>query len=301
MDHETESTVTRGNVSSGLGTVKLLLDGQQRLTTLYGIIRGRAPRFFEGNAQAFTGLWFNLETEAFAFHSPLKMRDDPAWIDVTGLMREGAGPFIARIAAEPAYAPRLTAYIGRVNQLDGIKQIDFHIDDITGEDKTVDLVVDIFNRVNSGGTKLSKGDLALARICAAWPEARDEMKARLERWRRVGFDFKLELLLRAITAITTNQALFEKLADIDTPIFAQGLLNAEKAFDRLLDMIGARLGLDFDRVLGSRYDPAPWIRAGVKGNLFDLGSGGRTDAQGSVHRGADHRDSAGVRGRGEAH
>ncbi len=35
-----------------------------------------------------------------------------------------------------------------------------------GEDKTVDVVVDIFNRVNSGGTKLSKGDLALAKICA---------------------------------------------------------------------------------------------------------------------------------------
>ena len=29
-----------------------------------------------------------------------------------------------------------------------------------------DVVVDVFNRVNSGGTKLSKGDLALAKICA---------------------------------------------------------------------------------------------------------------------------------------
>jgi hypothetical protein len=28
-----------------------------------------------------------------------------------------------------------------------------------------------FNRVNSGGTDLSKGDLALARICAEWPQA----------------------------------------------------------------------------------------------------------------------------------
>ena len=45
----------------------------------------------------------------------------------------------------------------------------------TGEDKTIDDVVDIFNRVNSGGTKLSKGDLALAKVCAGWPEARQEM------------------------------------------------------------------------------------------------------------------------------
>ncbi|MGH8907483.1 MAG: hypothetical protein ACRD0K_13425 [Egibacteraceae bacterium] len=40
---------------------------------------------------------------------------------------------------------------------------------LSGEDKTVDVVVDVFNRVicrvNSGGTHLSKGDLELARIC----------------------------------------------------------------------------------------------------------------------------------------
>ena len=148
---------------------------------------------------------------------------------------------------------RSRPYIGRVNALHGIQQIDFHIDDITGEDKTVDLVVDIFNRVNSGGTKLSKGDLALAKICAEWPEAREQLKHRLARWSQAGFDFKLELLLRCITAILTGQALFEKLADVDTPSFQNGLQKAEKAVDFLLDLIGSRLGLDFDRVLGSRY------------------------------------------------
>ena len=44
--------------------------------------------------------------------------------------------------------------------------IDLHIEEVTGQDKTLDVVVDIFNQVNSGGTKLSKGDLALAKICA---------------------------------------------------------------------------------------------------------------------------------------
>ena len=80
--------------------------------------------------------------------------------------------------------------------LDGIKEIDLHIEEVTGEDKTVDVVVDIFNRVNSGGTKLSKGDLALAKICAEWPEARDQMKTELEKWREAGFHFKLDWLLR---------------------------------------------------------------------------------------------------------
>ncbi len=81
---------------------------------------------------------------------------------------------------KPEFEPAVSSYFDRLNAIFSIRDIDLHIEEVTGEDKTVDLVVDIFNRVNSGGTKLSKGDLALARICAEWPDARDEMKKRLE-------------------------------------------------------------------------------------------------------------------------
>ena len=79
----------RGEGQLAPGVVKLLLDGQQRMTTLYGVVRGRAPTFFEGNEWAFTGLRFHLETETFEFYQPVKMRDDPLWIDVTELMLQG--------------------------------------------------------------------------------------------------------------------------------------------------------------------------------------------------------------------
>ncbi len=77
-------------------------------------------------------------------------------------------------------------YVGRLSRLLGITDIDLHVEEVTGADKTLDVVVDIFNRVNSGGTKLSKGDLALAKICADWPEARDAMKAKLKEWAKAG-------------------------------------------------------------------------------------------------------------------
>jgi hypothetical protein len=44
---------------------------------LYGIIRGCPPKFFDGKRQAFTGLWFNNESEEFQFYVPLKMKDEP--------------------------------------------------------------------------------------------------------------------------------------------------------------------------------------------------------------------------------
>src|SRR4051795_5339659 len=37
----TDTAATRGDGTPAPGLVKLLLDGQQRITTLYGIIRGR--------------------------------------------------------------------------------------------------------------------------------------------------------------------------------------------------------------------------------------------------------------------
>ena len=57
-------------------------------------------------------------------------------------------------------------YVARLSNLLGVTEIDLHIEEVSGIDKTLDVVVDIFNRVNSGGTKLSKGDLALAKICS---------------------------------------------------------------------------------------------------------------------------------------
>ena len=43
---KTEDASARGDGSLAPGIVKLLLDGQQRITSLYGIIRGKPPKFF---------------------------------------------------------------------------------------------------------------------------------------------------------------------------------------------------------------------------------------------------------------
>jgi hypothetical protein len=250
---KTETANARGDGTLAPGSVKLLLDGQQRITSLYGIIRGKAPQFFDGDTRAFTGLHFNLDDEAFEFYAPLKMKDNPLWIDVTDLMQINAGEAIKRIVTIPELQSNLTTYINRLNAIDTIKQIDLHIEDVAGEEKTVDVVVDIFNRVNSGGTKLSKGDLALAKICAESPDARSEMKTRLTKWKNAGFNFKLEWLLRCVVAILKGEALFDHLKDVKAGEFHAGLRQAEEAVDKILNMISSRLGLDHDRVLGSRY------------------------------------------------
>ena len=146
---ESKTAAHRGEGPLAAGVVKLLLDGQQRMTSLYGAIRGRPPKFFDGNAQAFAGLRFHLDSETFAFHQPVKMPDDPLWIDVTELMQKGnagLGEFVARLSASPAHAARVGDYVGRLSRLLGIEDVDLHVEEVTGADKTLDVVVDIFNR-----------------------------------------------------------------------------------------------------------------------------------------------------------
>lgn len=250
---QTDLANARGDGTLSPGYVKLLLDGQQRITSLYGLVRGRSPRFFDGNAATFTGLHFHLDDETFEFYAPLKMGDNPLWINVTDLMQQGVGPVISQLYENPVLVPKMNAYIKRITAVEGIKNIDLHIEEVTGEDKTVDVVVDIFNNVNSGGTKLSKGDLALAKVCAEWPEARQELKATLARWGKANYSFKLDWLLRNINTVVTGEALFTALKDVRPVQFQHGLHQTEGAINYLLNMVSGRLGLDHDDVLGGRY------------------------------------------------
>ena len=45
-----------------------------------------------------------------------------------------------------------------------LRILDVHVDNVTGEGKSIDVAVDIFNRVNRGATKLIQGDLTLAKV-----------------------------------------------------------------------------------------------------------------------------------------
>jgi hypothetical protein len=260
---ESKTADHRGDGPLAAGVVKLLLDGQQRMTSLYGVVRGRAPKFFDGNAQAFTGLRFHLETETFAFYQPLKMQGDPLWVDVTELMQKGTaglGEFVTRLTRVPELSPKVGDYVGRLSRLLGIVEVDLHNEEVTGADKTLDVVVDIFNRVNSGGTKLSKGDLALAKICADWPDARDTMKAKLREWNKAGFQFNLDWLLRSVNTVLTGEAKFQFLHEKSAEEIQNGLKRAAKHVDTSLNMIGGRLGLDHDQVFFGRFGVPVMVR-----------------------------------------
>ena len=260
---ESRTATHRGDGPLAAGVVKLLLDGQQRMTSLYGVVRGKPPKFFDGNAQAFTGLSFHLDSQSFEFYQPMKMKDDPLWIDVTELMKKGTvglGEYVTRLASQPPLAAKVGEYVGRLSRLLGITDIELHIEEVTGADKSLDVVVDIFNRVNSGGTKLSKGDLALAKICAEWPEGRDAMKVKLKEWAKADYHFSLDWLLRSVNTVLTGEAKFQFLHEKSAAEVQDALARAAKHIDTSLNLIGGRLGLDHDQVFFGRFAVAVMVR-----------------------------------------
>lgn len=254
---KTDPSITRGDGHLTPGVVNLILDGQQRITSLYGIIRGHAPKFFDGNANSFTGLYFNIKEEVFEFYMATKMKDNPDWISVTELLQKGASNYIGEADAERKIY--LFNFLDVLNRLNNIKDVDLHVSNVTGEDKTIDVVVEIFNNVNTGGTKLSKGDLALAKICSLWPDARNEMKNYLAQLQKAGYDFSIEWLLRCITVYMTGRPYFSELGKVSVDDFKCALINTKQLIGLCLDHIASRLGLDHDRVLPSKFAIATMI------------------------------------------
>ncbi len=261
---------TRGNSDTYQNASQLLVDGQQRITTLYGIARGKAPSFFEGDTRNFLNLYFHLDTEEFEFYGPIRMRDNPRWVSLTEVFRKGAGKYYGELLRSVPEQLDDTD-LDKLNQLHMILKKDFHIEKITNKD--LDDVVDIFNEVNSGGTKLSSSDLALAKISAKRPQAREEMHQRLNKWGDDGYWFNLEWLLRGITTTVTGDSRYRAINDISADEFYSGLLRYEKHVDDILLQIRANLGLDHGFVLRSVYAFPLLAR------YLDLNSGIRQGAQ----------------------
>lgn len=243
----------KGEQPPAVGMNKLLLDGQQRVTSLYGIIRGKRPIFSDADPKAFLDLYFNVKDEAFEFKSS-KMKDDALWVSVTELLQAG-GVFTFANRFEEANQVEYARKLERITQ---IVNRQFYIDKVSSENMTLDDVVEIFNKVNSGGRTLSKGDLALAKISAYWPDARETMQSRFDEWQENGYSindyqYKFDWLLRCINAVLTGHSDFAELnrRNLNTSDIQFGLKTAKKHIDSALNLLDWRLGLDHRQVLGS--------------------------------------------------
>ena len=202
-------SLIRGETAAGDGHSLMLLDGQQRLTTLYVLFRGKAPAFYEGE-ELFFDLYFNVQTGEFRFWQKTLMEKNPAWIGVHEFLAESLNGLLERLPTLDAERQQvLQANLARLSRLDQIRNYVYTVDQVTGDEFGVDEVVEIFNRVNRAGTPLTKADLALAHVCSIWPEARGEMRAFRAEMDGHGFGVDFDFLVRGLAAVATGSVLLE--------------------------------------------------------------------------------------------
>ncbi|MET9777754.1 DUF262 domain-containing protein [Streptomyces sp. NPDC006367] len=165
-----------------------LLDGQQRLTSLFRVLTDHP------DAQVV----FNIETEAFQNQSAATRRNKK-WIKVYDAVSPNSDVFaIHRELTEAGLAISDTEVGIRLSALQKISQRDFHMEVL--HDFEYEEVADIFVRVNSGGRALKTTDLALATLSARIPGFLGQLEAESARWADRGYGgLDVNFLIKALT------------------------------------------------------------------------------------------------------
>ena len=187
-------------------TLWAILDGQQRLTSLYIALQGsmsrKLPRKRWANDDAFPKkeLYFDLTSEKidddditynFKFLSNeefKKNKNEGIWYKVKDILKYSTEDlteviFNSDFAANEVARKNLALLHTRLVRDDIINYFEV-VDD------SIDSVLDIFVRVNSGGTVLSKTDLLFSTIVSHWNDARDKIDDLLSEINGIGKGFK---------------------------------------------------------------------------------------------------------------
>lgn len=173
-----------------------LIDGQQRLTSLY--------RVFKDHPEA--QIVFNVDADQFK-NQTNSTRNDPKWIKVAEILDPNVGLLKLVRRLVDAGCGTTDDDIGeRLTRLKNLRDHRFHIE-ILREFKQAEMAK-IFVRVNSGGRHLDNQDLALAMLSADWPGVVNRLQEEANFWRKQSYgDIDVNFLSRALAAAAMGQGL----------------------------------------------------------------------------------------------
>lgn len=192
------------------GRPKIVLDGQQRLTSLYKALGDVVD---EDNR---IDVYFNLENEQFQLY--LKRLDaDPRWVSVREVVTGSKGELelLQRIgsAGGPSLGdPRSQEYLNRLQRLRRIGEYKFPIEIFRSDD--YEEVTELFVRINSAGTRLRAAELVLAQLALRLPGTIVErFEEAMDQFAEVRYDLDARFLTRALIAVGTGQSRFRYLTE----------------------------------------------------------------------------------------
>lgn len=187
----------------------ILLDGQQRLSTLARVM---APDRLPAGQKA-TDVRFHPGRLEF-LNANAVQKKDPEWIQVSAILAPGAQfrDLIRPLGLDQATEDAWTDCISGVAQR--IRDHPIPVQTVDVDD--YETVAEIFNRVNTGGTRLSKGDLVMGSMAARWPGGRQVIEDFEAAIASKGWAINREVLLRIASVIALKSPNHIRLVELKT-------------------------------------------------------------------------------------
>lgn len=224
------------------GQQQIILDGQQRLTTLYLLTQGEPPPYYDLHDIEHDPRGLTFDLVAGTFRSPLGGgARPPACVSVPECFRgEPDMVAIARaitgVQQGEALSNLIAQCVNNLSRLRGILDYDYPIQ-IVPVSASLDDAIDVFDRVNSSGTKLTPAELALTHISGKWPEARQTMKDLLHQLAEHHFRLDLDMLVRGLAGVVSGRADFAELHYLPARMIQQGWERLATALKTLIPSI----------------------------------------------------------------
>ena len=298
-DEELSRDMSVDQASSKFSTQKLLLDGQQRLTSLSAVLRG-LPVDVKHRKKPIEIL-FNLEhpedidevTEVDDEQSDDDPGDDldddldedgddesvqeklsrltfvvssrataslPQWLSVSDVMTMSDADLIRSAGVTDWDDPRFQKYSDRIKKLKGIRNY-MYVMHILERNLSYEEVAEIFVRVNSLGVKLRSSDLALAQITARWRDLLPLLDDAQKRYAQEGFDLDHGALVRAMVVFSSGQSRFKTVGSISTERLRDGWKRAQIGLDFAIPFLKENAGIEHMKLLSSPFFllPVAWL------------------------------------------
>ena len=223
------------------GAVKLILDGQQRITTLYLLMKDEIPPYYkeEEILHDIRGLYVNVETLSLEYYKKTIMENDPLWVNITSIFKGEVRTRDVIDALEVKNdGERLERNFERLIDdnflaISRITEREF-LEQIIPAKANIKEAIDIFYIVNASGVNLTDAELALAQISGYWSKAREEFKEKLEELKARGWVFSLDFVVFILLAVTHQQG--SKMSKLHTADNKENIQQAWKILkDRVLD------------------------------------------------------------------
>ncbi|HWT03520.1 MAG TPA: DUF262 domain-containing protein [Pyrinomonadaceae bacterium] len=237
---------------------KIVLDGQQRLTSL--------GRVFDRTTAKQDRIIFNVMNEVFEPYSPRNF-SDPRWIDVTQLLTEELSELDVLERLEDAGVidgkdrERKREIHRRLKKLAAMREYQYPVEIVREDD--LEVVTEVFIRVNSGGTRLREAELALARLAWKLPGSIvgpfEQMEDMCE---DRGFELDARFLMRSLISTATRQSRFRDLkAFWERPAgeIERAWKTTEKGLRLALDFVEGNIGIPGTEFLPSQFSLVPVV------------------------------------------